>query len=783
MNVTLSGAKGLFARLARIAGLALVSGLLVTACREPTQAADRVKVGVEVDGLYRLTAADLRPAGFDLASADQARLRLTNRDRPVPLRVVGQGREQAIEFYGTAVNTRYTGTNVYWLDISDEPSGRLTERPARPPTQAGQAAVFNTTADHGPPTAEPSGGWRDQAVFNRSSRATIRFERNALYWSKTQVPVSNQVPADRWYWQSLTAPVTVTLPFSLVHYLPESSEALGKVVIEPPHLRVTFLGATHAPDPALYLPESPEAFEKVIPDHRVVVAVNGQVVGQAAWDGQALFDFSTDLPAGLLRDDNRLTLTLPGTPGRPDLVLLDRFEVSYLRALIADTDRLLFDGTGGSYQVTGFSAPPIEVFDVTDPLSPTRLSRITFIPPASGGDIGGVAFTDNGSRRYLVVGPSGALRPAWVAPGPPVDLRTANTGADYIVIAHPSLLDAVKPLTDWRRSQGLRVVSVTIDQVYDAFSDGLADPAAIRAFLRHARATWPPPAPRFVLLVGAASYDYRGYLAGPNRNLVPTVMLPTAFLGEAPSDNWLAALDEGSPLPSMAIGRLPARTAAELAVAVSKIVAYDQAPPAGDWRQRLLFVADDKEPTFARFVDDLAGSLPAGLMSERIYLKDFSGQERGRAARERILAEFDRGALAVTYVGHGAIRTWAAESIFSADDVSALKNGGRLPLLITPTCLDGFFAHPKEDSLAEELLWWRDGGIIAGFVPTGLTLPGSQDPLIRGFYEAVFKSGKSIGEAVLEAKRGLPDGGQGLEDVIETFTLLGDPATRLANGR
>jgi hypothetical protein len=688
-------------------------------------AADRVKIGVEADGLYRLTAADLQPTGFDLAAADLTRLRLSNRGRPVPLRVVGQGRNRAIEFFGTAIDTRYTDTNVYWLDVGEGPADRLADRPV------------------GSPTAPQT-----------SRQATVRFEHNTVYWSKEGV-----VSDDRWYWQSLTAPITVTLPFTLVRRLDG-----------PALLRAAFLGANRTLQS---------------PNHRVVVTVNGQVVGEAAWDGQTEFGFSADLPAGLLHDHNTLTLTMPGTPGQPDLALFDWFEVSFPQALIADSDRLLFDATGGSYQVTGFSDSQIDVFDVTDPLSPTRLSGLS---PVGNGANYGVAFADEGSRHYLAVGPNGALRPAWVAPGPPVDLRTASFGADYVIITHPSLLEAIKPLADWRQSQGLRVVTVTIDQVYDAFSDGLIDPAAIRAFLRHARATWAPPAPRFVLLVGKASYDYRDYLGGPNRSLVPTMMLPTAFLGEAPSDNWLVALDEGSPLPSMAVGRLPAKTPAELAVAVSKIVAYEQAPspqpsPSGrgdnNWRQRLLFVADDKEPTFARFVDDLAGSLPAGFTSERIYLKDFSGKERGQAARARILAEFDQGALAVAYIGHGAIRTWAAESIFTADDVPVLNNDSRLPLLITPTCLDGFFAHPREDSLTEELLWRRDGGIVAGFVPTGLTLPGSQDPLIRAFFDAFFRQGKSVGEAIQEAKRGLPNGGQGLEDVIETFTLLGDPATRL----
>jgi len=40
------------------------------------------------------------------------------------------------------------------------------------------------------------------------------------------------------------------------------------------------------------------------------------------------------------------------------------------------------------------------------------------------------------------------------------------------------------------------------------------DPRALHDFLTYARNQWAAPAPRFVLLVGKASYDYRDSLKG-----------------------------------------------------------------------------------------------------------------------------------------------------------------------------------------------------------------------------------------------------------------------------
>jgi len=677
---------------------------------------DTLKLLVTEDGLHRVTGAELEKAGLPPSQISPDSLRLTHQGRDVPLLVKGRGREAVVEFYGVAADTRYTGINVYRLRAGHQPGMGLTARSVTAPTGRTETVVWST----------------------------LRREENRRYWTKTSTV------DEHWYWQTLTAPVTVTLVFTLPHRAPG-----------PADLRVAFLGGTRGP---------------ASPNHRVVALVNGQEVGQAAWDGQTRHLLVAQVPESVLHDgENKLTLAVSGArPDLPDLVLLDWFEVSYPRRLVAEEDRLSFVGGGEAYRTTGFSGPEVAVFDVTDPYVPLRLTGAQVEPD---GDGYAVSFQDpEPRRRYLLVGPKGRLKPAGVKPWAGRDLRATRLAADYIIITHPDFAAGLQALIAWRRSQGLRVVLVTVDEIYDAFSGGLTDPAAIRDFLRHARQTWEPPAPRFVLLVGKASYDYRDYLGAPNKNLVPTMMVPTVHLGEAASDNWFVA-EEGGSVPVMAIGRLPVKTPAQLRTVVDKILAYEKDPPPGDWQRRVVYVADDKEPVFARFSEALAQDLPPGFQAERLFMQDFRPDLD--ALRARVLGEWNRGAAVMSYIGHGALRTWAAEGIFIAEDVAGLRNDGRLPVLVTPTCLDGFFAHPEEDSLTEELLFKADGGIIAGFVPTGLTTPGQQEPLVQTFYREVLHEGATLGEAILEAKRALPNSGQGYEDVLETFTLLGDPATKL----
>jgi hypothetical protein len=295
--------------------------------------------------------------------------------------------------------------------------------------------------------------------------------------------------------------------------------------------------------------------------------------------------------------------------------------------------------------------------------------------------------------------------------------------------------------------------------------------------LCYAHEHWAKPAPRYVLLVGDASYDYRDNLDAPNKNLLPTYLVQTHFVGETASDNWFVDLDDDS-LPEMAIGRLPVKSAAEAKIVVDKIIGYERDPTPGEWRRRVLFVADDDQPAFEATSDDLIeGYLPSDYQATKVYLSAFAKPSESTA---RIIAEVNQGVAIVSYVGHAALDVWAKEKTFSSADIASLHNGTKLPFFVTMTCLDGYFHHPQADCLAEELLLADGKGAIACFAPTSESLPSDQDVLAKALFEALFASdAPTLGEAVMRAKRSLPDGGRGYEDLIETYTLLGDPALQL----
>ena len=300
------------------------------------------------------------------------------------------------------------------------------------------------------------------------------------------------------------------------------------------------------------------------------------------------------------------------------MIYLDYVDVTYARKLVADGGRIEFTARAGEpVAVQGLDSGEVMLWDVTDPLAPQKLVGAQVESNA-------LSFQDGsgtGERTYAVANQEGLRAPAAVKPASAVDLRQNATGADYIAVVYPDFVEALQPLVDFRRSQGLRVTVASIDDVYDTFSHGMPDPAAIRDYMIYARDNWQEPAPRFLLLVGDASYDYRGFLPNSTPNFVPTYLLATHFVGETASDNWFVSLGAEDDRPDMAVGRFPAQTPQQVADVVAKTLAYEQDTSVGDWADKALFVADDKESNFQTIADDLASTyLPKEYQVEKIYL-------------------------------------------------------------------------------------------------------------------------------------------------------------------
>ena len=328
-------------------------------------------------------------------------------------------------------------------------------------------------------------------------------------------------------------------------------------------------------------------------------------------------------------------------------------------------------------------------------------------------------------------------------------------------------MESLAPLKTHRESQGLSVALIDVEDIYDEFSYGTKTPQAIKDFLTRASTSWQTP-PRFVLLVGDASFDPRNYLGLGNQDFLPTKLLDTAYM-ETASDDWFVDFN-GDGLPDMAMGRLPVQTAEETATVVSKIIAYDQAA-SGDWATEALMVADLNDTfDFEGASQEVADLLPEEMTVWSVY----RGQAGDEAARTAILGSINEGKLIINYIGHGTVDLWRG-SLLTASDAASLTNGSALPFVVGMTCLNGFFQTPYVESLAEALLKAENGGAVAIWTSSGLTVPNEQAPMNQELMRLLFNGqGLTLGEATAGAKAATSD-----QDVRRSWILFGDPTTRL----
>jgi hypothetical protein len=706
----------------------------------PPAGSELYRITTTEEGIYRVDHNELQTAGMDTATVDPRDLHLYNRGFEVAIYVSGEDdgyldQGDYIEFYATEVNTKYTDRNVYWLVADDTPGLRMI-------------AIDGT----------PTGG-----LPPASFTSTVRHETDLFYWGAAPGPDE----LDRWFSnQVIWGGSTVNIPLPI-----DTPAGSGQA-----HIRVFLWGFREAEE------------------HDVTVRIDGQLVGQAQWQGQESVLLQNTINQALLTNWT-LTVQSAGSPSDP--VLYDWCEVTYERDFVATDDLLVFSFDPTSlFEIQGFSENQLSVFDITDPLDVIRFGGTEITPPAPYS----LRFQGQGGttdHTYIALGSSqirGALEIAQVSPP---DLTDTGNGADYILITHRDIgwepdgtpSGWLSDLTEYRRSQGLRVIAVDIAEIYDAFSYGIADPGAVKDFLSYAYQNWQGPAPQYVVLVGDATYDPKGNLFVPGPT-VPTYLGWTRYMGETAIDDWFCQIVGPDALGDLYLGRLPARNKNQAQIMTGKIISYEEAPKDEPWRKRLLLVADDQEPIFEQMNETIAGLIPGNYTLVRGYLEQYKIPPAiPQDLTDLIIAEINgdpiekMGVLIVNYAGHGSIPSWADswpdEPIFSTNHIPSLSNDQRLPVMVLMTCLNGYFVTPTR-SLVEEMLSADGAGAVAAFASTGMTSAQAQNLLDQGFMEAIFQTGIArLGEATYAAKETLLGNTTNEQDTANSFSLMGDPAMTL----
>lgn len=701
------------------------------------------KLLVDEDGIYRITYSDLFQAGITPEAIDPQTIKIYLEGAEIPIWVddeFSNGQfdpEDYIYFYGQfargtyTYENVYTRANVYWLDWGGTPGIRLTELDVTPGGIAYDVSSF---------------------------KATTRTEVDTLYENFGDVYSGEDV--DHWMWLLLDS--SFNPEFSLLLDLP----GLEVISSEEYNLTASFRGFT------------------TVDDHHVEVRWNAcpWLVIDAWWDGQDAIVvegapvLGTWIGTGSLIDPNELVFT--ATTGELNSFYLDWIEVAYWRDFSVLNDTLLFQKDPDvapqtcRYKLTGLSDPAnAELWNLT-----TNQRLIGF--ETSADTLHFTCFTEN-DTYFFVAGPQGWLTPQ-IVEDEPSDWSSTSHGADYIMISHEDFSSVIEPLKEHYVSEGLRTEIVKVGDIYDEFSYGMKTPQALFDFIQHAYYNYQSPPVSYVLLVGDASWDYKDKVPDPYQDFIPTHSFPTYKWGETASDNWFISVTGNDPVPDCAIGRLPVNTTEEAQVMVNKALSYGETPPPGYWRSRIIFTNGANEMSDAEYFDATVEDLlqtyfPEWYDPPRIYWLPFTGNEQYQGDSTDLIEEINLGAAMINYIGHAGNQMWYTLSI---DNIASLENGGKLPFVTSFSCYTGIFSNTT--GMGEVFVHEDGGGAIAywsnGAVGFTYTNRWANEYIFANCYGVTPSDPYSFGWITTNAKLNYwATFSSDPNDVIRTFTLLGDP--------
>jgi len=501
------------------------------------------------------------------------------------------------------------------------------------------------------------------------------------------------------------------------------------------------------------------------------------------------------------KPSGNVVVDLTFTKGNADAnAWLDFIELHARRALVMQGDQLAFrdveapTGQNVLYTLSGIT-PQIKIWDVTNPWEVSAQNfnyssgEARFIVPQDT-IREFVAFYNKNFRSPSVVG----------------QLENQNLHArlseypDLIIVTPKKLESAALDLAQFRTEEDdLDVLVARTDQIFNEYSGGAQDITAIKDFVRmfyEGAAGDADKAPRYLLLFGDASYDYKNRFSG-NTNLVPTyesgqsMEVTTSYASDdyyglvGPNDR-----DRPSELIKIGIGRLPIKNLSEAQNVVRKLKRYQSPQALGSWRNRISFVGDDEDGNIhMRDADSLSrilDTLYKDYNIERVYFDAFKqestpGGERYPGVNQALNEALRNGVLTMSYVGHGGELGWAHERVLEIADINKWSNGHSMPLFVTATCEFARFDDPQRTSAGEFVFLNPDGGGIGLLTTTRLVYSTPNFRLGKAFnrvaYEPLPGGGRPrLGDLVIETKTS--PGNQSVNSRV--FALLGDPSMQLA---
>ena len=453
-------------------------------------------------------------------------------------------------------------------------------------------------------------------------------------------------------------------------------------------------------------------------------------------------------------------------------------------------------GNASRFVIQGADASTL-VFDVTDGVNPQQMetslngTELSFSIPASAS-----------LREFVVVKPSQIKAPVTVGEVANQNLH-ALPQQDMIIIAQPNFTTQAERLAEAHRTKdNLTVRVVTPESIYNEFSSGTPDATAYRRFMKmfYDRKTSEADAPKYLLLFGDGSFDNRkltsAWKSVDMSNMLLTYQTENSLSSQSyVIDDYFGFLDDADNKKSLqnkklclGIGRFPIRTVEQATQMVDKVISYMENKNTGSWKNNLCFMADDGSNTdgfmteHMEFADQLAGYVesehPEFLVNKLYYdayKKDMTAGTYPdvRSGLQKLLKD---GLLLFNYTGHGGTTALSDEKVLTQTDINQFTYT-HLPVWVTATC-DFTRFDDLNTSAGEDVFLNKSSGGIALFTTVRVAYSRPNFPIndnvIRNLFERNNGRRRTLGEVMQATKNTL-------SSVYKLgFCLIGDPAVKMA---
>ena len=367
-----------------------------------------------------------------------------------------------------------------------------------------------------------------------------------------------------------------------------------------------------------------------------------------------------------------------------------------------------------------------------------------------------------------------------------------NNTCDYIVLTANSLITQADRLVSHRSGEH-RTCRVTLSEVQSAFP-GANDAEKIRNFVLEAYQNW-KVAPTYLLLLGDADHT----TPGTGYDLLPSYYEWNEYYIED-GNRWFAndgyfveSPYAGDEKPIMYLGRIPARTTAQAANAIDKILYYDAITGSPAWLGRILMLVGDANINHAngiyRTLNDQIKNGELGQWSPlaTIYSSDYDISEWPENVTADTRDRFNTGYGFVNAFGN----TWGMNhlvlsahfNLFGSPTFTESLNAGNnmFPVVFAGSCLVNYFYRNFQSSIGEDLLLKApDRGAVAVIAATHVNEITESYEVDRYFvHEMVHEGVANVGRLFTSAKSQFFLQDLGYEIFGKQYTLLGDPGLNI----